>query len=45
MENLETLTSGSHEYFYGDGLEEIPPGEDGADLVEVPFPVQMIYVH
>lgn len=38
------LTSGGEEYLDGGVLEQIPSGEDGPDLGEVPLSVQVVAV-
>ncbi len=38
------LTSGRQEDFDGRVLQQVPPGEDGPDLGEVPLAMQMVTV-
>lgn len=38
------LTSAGQEHLDSDILQQVPPGEDGADLAEVPFAVQVLAV-
>ena len=42
--NTVALTSRGHEDLDGRLLQQVAPEEDGPDLVEVPFPMQMVHV-